>query len=78
LKWVRCDKCGKRFALKLKERPVRGGGAEQFFRCPYCRHTYTVATITTAGVRIRQQMQLASPDQLPELRKRMAQEVRGA
>lgn len=78
MKRVRCDKCSKSFALKLKERPVRGGGAEQFFRCPTCRHTYIVATITVEGVRIRQQMQTATPEQLTELRKRMAQEVSGA
>ena len=63
--------------MSLKERPVRGGGAEQHFRCPFCRHTYIVATITTEGVRIRQQMQTASAEQLPELRRRMAQEVSG-
>ena len=75
---VRCDKCSKSFAPKLKERPARAGGTEQFFRCPTCRHTYIVATITAEGVRIRQQMQTAHPEQLSELRRRMAQEVSGA
>ena len=40
-------------------------------------HTYIAATITAEGVRIRRQMQMAGPEQLPELRSRMAQEVSG-
>lgn len=77
MKPVRCDGCGKSFAPKLKERQVPGGGAQQLFRCPHCRRTYIVAHITAEGLRIRRQMQTASPDQLPELRRRMAAEVRG-
>ncbi len=77
MKRVRCDGCSKTFTPKLKERPVKDGGAEQRFRCPYCRKWYVVATITAEGVRIRQQMQTASPEQLPDLQRRMAQEVSG-
>lgn len=86
---VNCDKCGKPFAIDLKERPVSGGGAEQRFRCPHCRHWYYVAFITAEGIRIRQQIKSVEeqmrqrPDEetlrerLVELRSLMKAEVRG-
>lgn len=86
---VICDRCSKSFTPELKERPVSGGGAEQRFRCPHCRHWFYVAFITAAGLRIRAQIKTVeqaialAPDdeglrgQLAELRTRMRAEVRG-
>ncbi|GIV73554.1 hypothetical protein [Caldilinea sp.] len=74
---VCCDRCGRSFAPQLRERPLRGGGAQQLFRCPHCRHAYVVANITAEGLRLRRQMQVARPEALPELRCRMGREVTG-
>lgn len=53
---VTCDRCGGRFEAVLKERPLRGGGAERRFRCPWCNKWYIVCTITPLGVKIFQQI----------------------
>lgn len=86
---VICDKCSKSFTPELKERPVSGGGAEQRFRCPHCRHWFYVAFITAAGLRIRAQIKavegaivlapddMGLRDQLADLRAKMRDEVRG-
>ena len=87
---VSCDQCHKKFAIDLKERPLPGGGAEQRFCCPHCRHWYTVAFISAEGIRIRQRMRAVEaemallPDnavlleELMSLRAQMRSEVREA
>ena len=85
---VTCDQCSKQLEIKLIERTVQGG-LERGFRCPRCRYWYTVALISAAGVRIREEIQAVSnelalrPDdeglseRLQVLRERMEKEVRG-
>lgn len=52
-----CERCGSRFEPKLKQRPLKGGGAERRFRCPWCAAWYAVAIITPLGVKLMQQIQ---------------------
>lgn len=54
---VTCERCGGRFEPKLKERPLKGGGAERRFRCFWCAAWYVVAIITPLGVKLMQQIQ---------------------
>lgn len=87
---VSCDQCSNEFAIDLKERPLAGGSAEQRFRCPHCRHWYTVAIISAEGIRIRERMRSLEvemalmPDdarlaaKYDELKQQMRAEVRGA
>lgn len=53
---VTCERCGSRFEPKLKQRPLKGGGAERRFRCPWCAAWYVVAVITPLGVKLLQQI----------------------
>ena len=54
---LRCDQCGQTFPIEAKDRPLRGGGKERFFRCPHCKHKYTVARFTPLGVKLAQAIQ---------------------
>ena len=54
---VICERCGGRFEPQLKERPLKGGGAERRFRCPWCAAWHVVAIITPLGVKLMQQIQ---------------------
>lgn len=54
---VICERCGGRFEPQLKERPLKGGGVERRFRCPWCRAWYVAAVITSLGVKLMQQIQ---------------------
>ena len=57
MKPVHCDRCGQTFQIQVKDRPLRGGGKERFFRCPHCQHKYTVARFTPLGVKLAQEIQ---------------------
>lgn len=59
---VTCERCGGRFEPQLKERPLKGGGAERRFRCSWCNKWYTVAIITPLGVKLMQQIQQVEAD----------------
>lgn len=54
-----CDSCHKTFAPILKQKPLRGGGAERFFKCPHCAAHYHVATYTATGVKLLGEIQQA-------------------
>lgn len=84
-----CDGCGQSFRPVLKERPIKGGGMQQRFRCPHCRRYYVVANITPEGLKIRQRLQAVSAEleqapgdeelarRLDELRQEFRAEVSG-
>lgn len=92
MKPVHCDQCGQTFPIEVKDRPLRGGGKERFFRCPHCKHKYVVARFTPLGVKLAQEIQqveaqinrqpnsdnTALRERLVELRTQLRPEVSGA
>ena len=72
-----CDKCHREFDIVVKEKPVKGGGAKLFFKCPHCRKQYLIANITAEGVKIREQIKTATGDELVRLREEYSQHVTG-
>lgn len=72
---VTCDRCSKKFEPVVKEKPVKGGGAQMFIKCPRCRKQYPIANITAEGIKIRQEMQNATGDELMRLREEYAKHV---
>ena len=76
-KRIICDKCGKMFDPIVKEKPVKGGGAQMFIKCPRCRQQYIIANITAEGVKIREQIKTATGDELVRLREEYSQHVTG-
>ena len=76
-KIVTCDKCNLKFDPVVKEKPVKGGGAQMFMKCPRCRKQYVIANITAEGVKIREQIKNAIGDELVRLREEYAKHVTG-
>lgn len=54
-----CDSCHQSFTPTLKQKPLRSGGAERFFRCPHCKARYRVASYTPTGVALLAEIQAA-------------------
>jgi len=54
---VTCDSCRASFTPAFDDRPLRGGGKERRFRCPYCLRWYIVAVFTPLAVKIGQEIQ---------------------
>lgn len=54
---VTCDKCKKQFEPKIQITRLDDGGELWSMVCPNCRDTTKVASITTAGVQIRERIQ---------------------
>ena len=74
---VTCDKCATKFDPVVKEKPVKGGGAQMFIKCPRCRSQYVIANITAEGIKIREQIKNATGDELLRLRELYSYEVTG-
>lgn len=54
---VLCEMCGRQAAMDVRARPLKGGGEEQFMKCPHCKARYLIARLTPKAVKLRRDIQ---------------------